>query len=216
MLWSFFAPITLPRCKRFGLGSTLRIMSSERPVEVTTGPVDPNWLASMYPWLQGEDPPALTILPDRMLGEKAVFSADIAPLAKHIRSQGFDAQLLRTPAQTFRSEYGADSAIELSILLNVAGSAAWDSFKYLLHVVKIRVGGAKETGAEPLLSLTQGIHRYPDGPSYLWQTFSGPATDVIDLAESTVREYMSGTLASDQQVIESNEGSDDRPWIAPE
>jgi len=29
-----------------------------------------------------------------MVGEKAVFSADIAPLAKQIRSQGFDAQLL--------------------------------------------------------------------------------------------------------------------------
>jgi hypothetical protein len=162
----------------------------------------------MSPWLHGEDPPALTILPERIVGGKAVFSADITPLAKQIRSQGFDAQLLYTPAQTFRSEYGADSAIVLSILLNVAGSAAWDSVKFLFHVIKLRVQGARETGAEPQLTLTQGIFRYPDGSSYLWQRFSGPPESVIDLAESAVRDYMSATPVSEHQAVESSEGTD--------
>jgi hypothetical protein len=189
-------------------GSTLRLMSSDRPAEATTGAVDQNWLDSMSPWLHVEDPPALTILPERIVGDKAVFSADIAPLAKKISSQGFDAQLLSTPAQTFRSEYGADAAIELSILLNVAGSAAWDSVKFLYHVIKLRVQGAKEIGAEPQLTLTQGIFRYPDGSSFLWQRFSGESESVINLAESAVRDYMSATTVSEDQAVEPSEGAD--------
>ena len=81
-------------------------MSSDRPAEATTGAVDQDWLDGMSPWLNREDPPALTILPVRIVGEKAIFSADIAPLAKQIRSQGFDAQLLSTPLRYFGASTG--------------------------------------------------------------------------------------------------------------
>lgn len=180
-------------------------MSSERPAGVIAGSVDQRWLDEMSPWIQGENPPALTILPEHVVNGKAVFSADIASLAKQIRSQGFDAQLLSTPAQTFRSEYGADSAIVLSILLNVAGSAGWDGLKYLFHIIKLRAQGARETGAEPQLTLTQGIFSYPDGSSCLWQKFSGSPEQVVDLAESAVRDYISAIPGSEQRAVESSE-----------
>jgi hypothetical protein len=183
-------------------------MSSERPAEATTGPVDQDWLDGMSPWLNREDPPALTILPERITGEKAVFSADIAPLAKQVRSQGFDAQLLSTPDQTFRSEYGADTAIALSILLNVTGSAAWDTLKFLYYVIRLRAQGVRETGEEPQLTLNQGVFKYPDGSSFLWQKFSGAPESVIDAAESAVREYMSATAVSQDQAVESSEDTD--------
>jgi hypothetical protein len=184
-------------------------MSSERPAGATTGPVDQDWLDGVSPWLPGENTPTLTILPERIVGGKAVFSEDIAPLAKQIRSQGFDAQLLPTPAQTFRSEYGAaDTAIELSIVLNVAGSAAWDSVKFLYHLIKLRVQGAREAGADPQVTLTQGIFRYPDGSSFLWQKFSGESDNVIELAQSAVRDYMSATTVNESQAVESSEGTD--------
>lgn len=183
-------------------------MSSDRPAEATTGAVDQDWLNGMSPWLNREDPPALTILPMRIVGEKAIFSADIAPLAKQIRSQGFDAQLLSTPAQAFRSEYGADWAIELSILLNLAGSAAWDAVKFLYHLIKLQAEGAREIGEEPKLTLTQGIYRHPDGSSFLWQTFYGAPDRVIDRAESAVRDYLSATRVSEDQEVESSEDTD--------
>lgn len=189
-------------------GGRLRLMSSERPAEVTTGPVDQDWLDSMSPWIHREDPPALTILPARIVGEKAIFSADIAPLAKQIRSQGFDAQLLSTPAQTFQREYGADWAIELSILLNVAGGAGWDGIKYLYHLIKLQGEGAREVGEEPQLTLNQGIYRHPDGSSFLWQRFSGAPEMVIARAESAVRDYLSATQVSEDQEVESSEDTD--------
>jgi hypothetical protein len=190
-------------------GGRLRLMSSERPAEVTTGPVDQDWLGGISPWLQGEDPPALTILPERIVEGKAVFSADIAPLAKQLRSQGFDVQLLSTPAQTFQSKYGADWAIELSILLNVAGSAAWDGIKFLYHLIKLDAQGAREIGEEPKLTLNQGIYRHPDGSSFLWQTFYGAPDKVIDRAESAIRDYLSATQLSEDQAVEHSEDTDD-------
>jgi hypothetical protein len=75
-------------------------------------------------------------------------------------------------------------------------------------VIKLRVQGAKETGAEPQLTLTQGIFRYPDGSSFLWQRFSGEYESVINLAESAVRDYMSATTVSEDQAVESSEGTD--------
>jgi hypothetical protein len=132
-------------------------------------------------------------------------------LAKEISGQGFDAQLLSTPTQTFRSEYGADSLIALSILLNVAGGAGWDGLKYLFHIIKLRVQGVRDTGAEPQLTLTQGIFRYPDGSSYLWQEFSGSPEQVINLAESAVRDYISAIPASEHQVAESSEDTGNQP-----
>jgi hypothetical protein len=183
-------------------------MSSEHPADVTTGPVDQDWLDSMSPWLSSEDPPTLTILPARMVGEKAIFSADIAPLAKQIRSQGFDAQLLSTPAQTFQRKYGAEWAIELSILLNVAGSAAWDGIKFLYHLIKLQADGAREVGEEPQLTLNQGIFRYPDGSSFLWQTFSGESDNVIARAEAAVRDYLSATEVSEDQEVDPSEDTD--------
>ena len=51
--------------------------------------------------------------------------------------------------------------IELSILLNVAGSAAWDGIKFLYHLIKLQAEGARETGEEPKLTLTQGIYHAP-------------------------------------------------------
>jgi hypothetical protein len=187
------------------VGGTLRLMSSECPAEATTGAVDQGWLDELSPWLHGENPSALTILPERIVEGKAVFNADIAPLAKQIRSQGYDAQLLSTPSQTFRSEYGADSLIVVSILLNVAGSATWDSFKFLLHVIKVRVRGIRDSGAEPRLTLAQGIFRYPDGSSYLWQKFSGAPEHVVNLAESALRDYMTANDASEHRAVESGE-----------
>jgi hypothetical protein len=130
-------------------------------------------------------------LPDRIAGGKAVYSADTAPLVKQIRSEGFDAQFLPTPDQTFKSEYGAESVIFLAFLLNIASSAAWDSFKFLLHMIRLRVQGLRQAGVEPQLTLSQGIFRYPDGSSYFWQRFSGSAEQVLDLAESAMREYIS-------------------------
>jgi hypothetical protein len=183
-------------------------MHSEHPAEATTGPVDQDWLDGISPWLHGEDPPSLTILPERIVEGKAVFSADIAPLAKQLRSQGFDAQLLSTPTQTFKSEYGADWAIELSILLNVASSAAWDGIKFLYHLIKLQAEGATETDEEPKLTLTQGIYRHPDGSSFLWQTFYGTPDKVIDRAESTVRDYLSATQVSEDKAVESNKETD--------
>jgi hypothetical protein len=183
-------------------------MSNEHPAEATTGPVDQDWLDGISPWLNREDPPALTILPERVTGEKAIFSADIAPLAKQVRSQGFDAQLLSTPAQTFRSEYGADTAVELSIALNVMGSAAWDTIKFMYYMIKLRAQGVRETGEKPQLTLNQGVFKYPDGSSFLWQKFSGAPESVIDAAESAVREYMSANAIGQDQVVESSEDTD--------
>jgi hypothetical protein len=156
------------------------------------------------------------VLPDRIVNGKSVFSADVAPLVKQIRSQGFDAQLLPTPSQTFKSEYGADSLIVLSFVLNVASNAAWDSFKLLLHLIRLRVKGIRETGAEPQLTLSQGIFRYPDGSSYLWQKFSGPPESVTDAAESAVRDYMSANPGSELREVESTPEPGQSSWTAPE
>jgi hypothetical protein len=170
----------------------------------------------MSPWLPSENPTALTVLPDRIVDGKAVFSADIAPLVKQIRSQGFEAQFLPTPTQTFRSEYGADSLIALAFLLNVASNAAWDSFKLLLHMISIRVRAARESGTEPQLTLSQGIFRYPDGSSYLWQKFSGSPEQVIDLAESAVREYMSANPVNEPRAVKPSDEAGKSSWAAPE
>lgn len=191
-------------------------MNTDLPAAAIVGTVDQTWLQEMSPWLPGENPPALTVLPERVVNGKGVFSADIAPLAKQIRAHGFDAQLLSTPTQTFRSEYGADSLIVLSILLNVTGSAAWDSLKFLFHIIKLRVQGERENGAEPKLILRQGIFTYPDGSSYLWQNFSGPPESVLDLAESAVRDYMSATAVSEHRPVEFCEETANESRAAPE
>jgi len=170
----------------------------------------------MSPWLHGENPPALTVLPDRIVDGKAVFSADIAPLVKQIRSRGLEAQFLPTPSQTFQSEYSADALIALSFLLNVASSAAWDSLKLLFHMIRLRVREVRDTGTEPQLILTQGVFTYPDGSSYLWQKFSGPSERVIDLAESAVRDYISAHPGSDSPAVESNPETGQSSWTAPD
>jgi hypothetical protein len=191
-------------------------MTSKLPGEGLVGPVEQSWLDDMSPWLHAGNLPALTVLPDRIVNGKAVFSADIAPLVKQISSQGFDAQFLPTPSQTFQSEYGADSLIVLSFVLNVASNAAWDSFKMLLHLIRLRVKGIRETGAEPHLTLSQGIFRYSDGCSYLWQKFSGSPESVIDAAESAVRDYMSAHPGSEHREVESTPETDQSSWTAPE
>jgi hypothetical protein len=194
---------------------SLRHVSDAHPEEVIPGSVNQAWLDEVSPWLPRENPPAVTVLPDRVVDGKAIFGADIAPLVKQIRSQGFEAQFLPTPAQTFRSEYGADSLIALSFLLNVASNAAWDSFKLMLHIIQLRIQGARESGAEPKLTLTQGIFRYPDGSSYLWQKFSGSPEHVIELAGSTAREYMSANPANESRAVEPGDEAGESPWIAP-
>jgi hypothetical protein len=92
--------------------------------------------------------------------------------------------------------------------LNVAGSAAWDGIKFLYHLIKLQAEGARETGVEPQLTLNQGIFRYPDGSSFLWQTFSGEYESVIGAAQSAVRDYLSETQASEDQAVESGEDED--------
>jgi hypothetical protein len=178
--------------------------------EAIAGPVNQSWLYEMTPWLPADSPPAITLLPDRIADGKAVYNADTAPLVKQIRSQGLDAQFLPTPDQTFKSEYSAEAVIVLSLLLNIASNAAWDSFKFLLHMIRLRAQRLRQAGEEPQLTLSQGIFRYPNGSSYLWQRFSGSAEQVLDLAESAVREYMSAnegyiqpTLKQESECLQS-------------
>ncbi len=191
-------------------------MSKGRPSEAVAGPVDQFWLDETSPWLGEENPPALTVLPDRIVNGKAVFNADIAPLVKQIRSQGYDARFLATPSQTFQSEYGADSVIVLSFLLNVASNASWDSFKFLLHTIRLRVQGVRQTGAEPQVTLTQGIFRHPDGSSYLWQQFSGTPERVLELAESAVKAYVSANPGTASSVVEPKAQPGQSSWAVPE
>jgi len=61
------------------------------------------------------------------------------------------------------------------------------------------------TGPEPQLTLVQGIYRYPDGSSYMWQKYSGSPDRVLELAESAVQRYMSTPLPGGiSGVVESN------------
>ncbi len=192
-------------------------MGVENSAEAIAGPVDESWLDEMKPWLPADSPSAITLLPDRIADGKAVYSADTAPLVKQITSQGLDAQFLSTPDQTFKSEYGAaESVIFLSFLLNIASNAAWDSFKFLLHIIRLRVQGLRQAGVEPQLTLSQGIFRYPDGSSYLWQRFSGSAEQVLDLAESTVREYMSANEGYAPPALDQESEQHQPPGAAPE
>lgn len=154
--------------------------------------VDQDWLDQVSPWLTGGQKfAAMTVLPDRITGDKAVFRADTAPLVKLLRAEGADIGFLPTPDQTFQSEYDATAAIFLALLLNVVSNAAWDAFKLLVRTIRGRTLETGEPYREPEITMSVGITKEPDGSSVLWQKVSGPAGQVLDLAESIVQDYLS-------------------------
>jgi hypothetical protein len=104
--------------------------------------------------------------------------------------------LANTPNQTFESHFTAVAEIVLGIVLNIASSAAWDGFVYLLSMLRLRAQELRQLGAQPQSRIILGITRNPDGSSVFWQDLSGPSEEVLEAARSAVRDYMSTNLGN--------------------
>jgi hypothetical protein len=183
-------------------------MSDNHTVCPAVGPVDRQWLDQMSPWLNMGDPSAITVLPRRIVNGKAIYGDDVGPLVKWLRSEGFDAQFLNTPDQTFESHYGAVSDIVLAVLVNIGSSAAWDGFKSLLSKIRNRARDTKSASIEPQCKVFLGLVKYPDGSSLMWQEISGPAEEALDFAESITRDYIAGNTGGPNAKIEENTNPD--------
>jgi hypothetical protein len=191
-------------------------MSDELTVSPAVGPVDRQWLDQVAPWLNVGDPSALTVLPHRVANGKAIYGDDVGPLVKWLQGEGFDARFLATPDQAFESHYGAVSDITLAVLVNIGSNAAWDGFKILLRKMRYRVRDMKGADIEPQCKMSLGIVKYPDGSSFMWQNISGPAAEVLDLAESIARDYVAENSTGVNAETEGNTGPDHPPQDVPE
>jgi hypothetical protein len=168
-------------------------MSSEKTSSSVVAAVDQQWLSQVSLWLSTGDVPAITILPRRIKDGKAIYSDDLVLLVKQLRIDGIDAKFLETPDQAFESQYSAVSTITLNILLNVASSACWDGFKLLLGRIRSKAIDTERAGVESQCKMSIGLVKYPDGSSFTWQEISGPTEDVLRIAESLARNYITGS-----------------------
>lgn len=184
--------------------------------ELTVEPVDRQWLEQVSPWLKVGDSASITLLPRRVVNGKAIYSDDVGPLVKWLRSEGLDARFLNTPDQTFESHYDAVSVILLALLINIGSNAAWDGFKSIVHKVRHRVRDMKSASIEPQCKMSLGLVKYPDGSSLMWQEISGPAEDVLDFAESITRDYISGNLGGANAAIGEDTSPDHPSQDVPE
>jgi len=191
-------------------------MSDEHTVDPAVGPVDRQWLDQVSPWLNVGDPSAITVLPRRIVNGKAIYDDDVGPLVKWLRSEGFDARFLDTPDQTFESHYGAVSDILLAVLVHIGSNAAWDGFKSLLSKIRYRARDTKSAGIEPQCKVFLGLVKYPDDSSLMWQEISGSAEEVLDFAESIIRDYIAGNAGGANAEIEENAHPDQPSQDVPE
>lgn len=64
--------------------------------------------------------------------------------------------------------------------------------------------------------MSLGIARDPGGSSVLWQKVSGPAGQVLDLAESIVQDYLSSGPGADTDGPSRGAEPGTLPWAPPE
>lgn len=178
--------------------------------------VDQQWLSQVSPWLSAEDVPAITILPRRIQDGKAIYGDDLVLLVKQLRFDGIDAKFLETPDQAFESQYSAVSIITLNILLNIASNACWDGFKLLLGRIRSKALDAQRAGVESKCKMSMGLVKYPDGSSFTWQEISGPTEDVLKIAESLARDYITGNAGAPELKNESGTSPDQTTSSIPE
>jgi hypothetical protein len=165
-------------------------MNENQSASAPAGPADQRWLDQISPWLDPESLPAVTILPERIMNDTAVFGADTAPWVKMLKADGFDISFLPTPEQTFKSEYGTFTDITLNIALNLAASGMWDGFKAIWQLIRLRIQASPKAAEEQQITLTQVIYRSPDGSSMLCQQFSGSCDQVMEQSHAALQMYL--------------------------
>jgi hypothetical protein len=160
----------------------------------TIGTVPAQWLDDVSPWLDEDADFAITILPRRIIGGRAVYGDEVGSLVKLLQSDNADVAILTTPDHTFESRYSAVPSLLLAVLVNIGSNAAWDSFKLLLQRLRRRASDQSSDRAEPECTVSLGLVKYPDGAACIWHEISGPADKVLDLAESITREFIACDL----------------------